>query len=201
MAIIADDMKSLFLNILLGVSVFCGNCHASSDSQGGSHSDQDPSWLHCWKSIEDVNRFFDYVENQRKAGVDVELNLDNSVVNNTVATNDRFATLCILTNAFYSVDINGLESQISAALGNIIRETRIPCPCVDQDLWGNPGLYDICWAWLLFCSQIDSCDEKALKSGYNIYPISVAKELLGRQKNGLAIIARKILKKIETLVP
>jgi hypothetical protein len=163
-------MKGLFLNILLGVLVVCGNCHASRDSQGEAPA-SDFQWLHRWTSIEDVNCFFNYVENQRKAGADVELNLDGSVVSNTVAGDDPFATLCILTNAFYSVDINGLESQISAALGNIIRETRIPCPCVDQDLWSNPGLYDICWAWLLFCSQTVNHDGEELKSGYNIYPI------------------------------
>jgi hypothetical protein len=164
----------------------------SDNPPDGNVPNEDHRWLHQWNSIADVRSFFRHVKEQKKAKVNVEMEIDWGIVDCTVLDKDPLNVLCILTNAFFSVDINRLESKISTALNKIIEETSISCPYVDHDL-SHPGLYDIKWAWLLFCSQTVGHGGEVLQQGYELYPIFMAKELLEKQENGLAVIAEKIL--------
>lgn len=152
-------------------------------------------YLTEWKSLDDVTKFSDYVTEH---GIDD--NIDFDVVQNTVKNNNNpYGLLCILTKAQYSVanEVEALNNDISSNLRSLIDKTSIST-CKDFQIinWNLPKFYAIKWAWLLFLSQTEGYRGEEMVSNFQLYPISIAEELLDKQTNGLVGLASSIKDKI-----
>lgn len=151
-------------------------------------------YLKEWKSLDDVTKFSDYVT---EYGIDD--NIDFNVVQNTVKKNNSYGLLCILTKAQYSVanEVEALNNDISSNLRILIDKASIST-CKDFQItdWNLPKFYAIKWAWLLFLSQTKDYKGEEMASNFQLYPISIAEELLDKQTNGLVGLASSIKDKI-----
>jgi hypothetical protein len=220
-------MRSLFLNILLGISVVCGNYSANgSDSQGGAGrpapggaggSRPPPSWFLRWTSIEDANKYSEFLD---KYGPD-DVRINERVIEETakgfgirrdangrwiidanVNDSQKLEALCVFTSALYSIGgrIALWYDDIFGIIKVIIEECS-PVFIGGQSFSGRITLqnYMIRWAALLVMSQTENLEGEEWKDNCKTYPISIAKELLEQQKSRMKEIAGAMLSKIDAI--
>lgn len=156
-------------------------------------------YLHIWKNLDDVTQFGEFITEH---GIE---NLDNdtfkvvqTTVDNLKGKND-YLLICILTKAQYTISdpVMALASDIQTQLKNLVMSINIKFDGKDLN---SLNFYSIKLAWLLFISQTIEYKGEEMIDGYEIYPISIAKELLEQQKNGLSELSSKIEKTIDKVI-
>ena len=90
-----------------------------------------------------------------------------------------------------------LASDIQTQLKNLVMSINVKFDGKDLN---SLNFYSIKLAWLLFISQTIEYKGEEMIDGYEIYPISIAKELLEQQKNGLSELSSKIEKTIDKVI-
>lgn len=177
--------KNLNKLLLIGTFIILGESVASEQ------------YLTTWKSLDDVTKFSDYISEN---GIDRLTPNSFKIVENTAKElkGNIPLLLCVLTKANYEVatEAEVLSGDISSRLKTVIESVSISFDSQNLD---DPKFYTIKWAWLLFLSQTKDHQGKEMIDGYDLYPISIAKELLDKQNNGLKLLAIKLKTQIESI--
>lgn len=167
-------------------SFFVSCCESKADSE----------FLHAWRSLDDVDAFCWFYQNNNNPVI------DDNIVNATIEISEGLEgmnLLCILTKALYEVTPHFpiFEEKILETIKYIINSGTVSCKNVSLD---TPEYSDVKWATLLFFSQTVGYKGRRLIAKYESYPILLAKEILETEGNNTYNVAQSILRRIESLI-
>ena len=155
--------------------------------------------LKCWKCIDDVRKFCDYVEEHGEDAQDI----DENIVQNTekALENNKGEKLAVFTKAMLSVSVVPISTEAGSIVKKMVDHqkdiTFVTSDGKSLKIDDSFKMFDVKLAWLLWLSQTEGQAGIKLIDGYELYPVSVAKEYLENQRNGAKEIAEKILEVIK----